>query len=300
VNRIDLPRDHSNETVRVEQFRSALQSRIIGRAGLSAARSYRAIYLERGHADLISDVEDQVLSGPLIAWLPWSEEARLRLSAGSLGTHLLLGPQTLSQALRHTPEAAQLAYMTDHPVLLSLTDRAETGEIIRACFRGILDETSVPRPMSGSVIAAFLGILLIHLFRSQPAQGEGKVPTGAQPLANRFVMLVETHFRDHWRVNDYAKQLGISRDRLIDINLRAHGRPPGALIRTRLMQEAEQLLESSTLSVDQVARFLGFSSSPQFIRFFRSQKGMPPGRYRASIGQIESSPPNTSAPYAWP
>lgn len=95
----------------------------------------------------------------------------------------------------------------------------------------------------------------------------------------------------------YAQQLGISRDRLNDLCRRAHGRPSDRLIRDRLALEARIYLQSSSLTIDQIAAALGFSSAAQFCRVFSRAEGRPPGRYRADqtraarVGQVRLSAP---------
>lgn len=287
--------------VRAERFQSALQPRVIRSAGLYGTGSFRAVLLERGRASLSSDRADQELIGPVVAWLPWTEDMRLRLAAGSQGTHLLLGPQALSQALRNNPEATELTFMANRPALLSLTEDRYVADTLTGCFHAILSETQFPKRMTAPVISAMLGVMLIHLFRGQPAAAPGGGPAMAQPLATRFVTLVETHYHEQWTVQQYAATLKISRDRLNDICRRALDRTPSVLIRSRVMLEARRLLEDSDLSVDQIGSLLGFASAPQFNRFFKSLQGHPPGRYRARSREAFASDATVpAAPYDWP
>ncbi len=293
--------DTSEPPVRAESFSSALQPRTIGGAGLWGARNVRVLFLERGEARFQSDVAEHRLDGPMVAWVPWTREMRLRLAAGSHSTHLLLGPQALSQALRHIPEAAELTFLAERLAFLPLTGDRELAEAVSACFRAILAETRQPGQMSASVINAQLGLLLVHLFRAQAAASFSDMSALSQPLARRFVTLVEANFRDRWTVARYATALDMSRDRLGDVCTREFGRGPGALIRARLMLEARRLLESSALSVDQIGGLLGFASAPQFNRFFKTLEGVPPGRFRA-LRRDRSEPGHEAAntAYDWP
>ena len=287
--------------VRAERFQSSLQPRVIRSAGIQKSQSFRAVLLERGRAVFASEGGEQELAAPLVAWFPWAADMSLRLGAGSQGVHLLLEPQSLTQALRYNIDDAPLAFMAERPALLDLSGEPELAEGAIGCFRSILSETSKPQRMSFSVINAHLGVLLIYLFRGQSAGGLSDDQPLQRPLASRFVTLVETHYRDHWKLERYASALGISRDRLNDVCQRAYARPPAVLVRSRIMLEAKRLLDNTALSVDQIAGILGYSNASQFNRFFRAQEGVPPGRFRSEQRRAARNEPTVpAAPYEWP
>lgn len=292
----------TEQPVRAERFRAALQPRVLGLAGLGGGDNFRAVLLERGEAMLRSPETEHPLAAPLAGWFPWQADMRLHLGAGAQGAHLLLGPQTLDRALRQRPEAAHLRFMADRTALLRLAGAPEPSRVMAACFDGILAETLTPGAMSAGVVESLLHVLLVQFYRGQAAApGPRDERGGTAAIASRFVTLVETHFRTHRTVARYAQALGISRDRLTDVCRAVHGRPPGALIRARLALEARLYLDTSPLGLDQIAALLGFASAPQFNRFFKDQVGMPPGRYRTERSQDEAGHADTPAePFAWP
>lgn len=289
--------------VRAERFRAALHVRTLGRAGLGRGRNYRAVLLERGSATLRSNTGERLLDAPAMAWFPWTEEMRLELGAGAQGTHLLLAPSALDRSLRNRAEALHLRYLAETDSVLRLAEANDAMASVSACFSGILAETLHPGPLSSSVVESLLHVLLVLQYRGQ-AESRGAASAGAEAptsgLAARFLALVEAHFREQWRIGDYARRLGISRDRLHDICLAAHGRTPGSLIRARVAVEARNYLENAPLSIGQIAGLLGFATSSQFNRFFSRELGEPPGKYR--IRRRASAEPGApvSAPYAWP
>lgn len=290
-------------TVRAERFRAALQARTLGRAGLSEAENIRAILVDRGEVTLRPVSGPAVpLTGPVMGWFPWRDGMRLDLGAGAQGTHLLLGWSTLNRVLQSRPDLAELRFMAERPAVVRLAPEGGSAATVAACFAGILDETLRPGPMAPAAVEAFLHVILVHLHRGQPhAPRTGAVPRDGPALAQHFTALVEGHFRDRWTVARYAAEMGVSRDRLGDICLRAHGRPPAQLIRERVALEARIYLEGSSLAPGQIAGILGFAGTPQFNRFFRAMQGRPPGRWRADRRRAEASgAPDAGAPYAWP
>lgn len=289
--------------VRAERFRAALQTRILGRAGLGDTENFRALILDKGDAVLRSaDDATLPLSGPVMGWFPWREGMRLELAAGAQGIHLLLGSATLNRVLQRRAEATQLRFMAERPTLMRLGAANPAGDTMAACFAGIMTETLNPGPMSSAVVESFLHILLVHLHRGQPVGALSAAErSGMQALAGQFTALVESHFRDQWTVARYAEELGVSRDRLNDICLRAHGRPPARLIRERLVLEARIYLENSSLALGQIAGVLGFAGTSQFNRFFKALQGNTPGRYRSDLRRLPRSSMTTATNvYAWP
>lgn len=288
-------------TIRAERFRAALQTRVLGRAGLGERDNLRALFLERGTATLRpADAAPMVVTGPAMGWFPWRDDMRLDLAAGAQGTHLLLGAGTLGRVLQHRPEEPELRFSAGRMAVLRLEDDVPARAMAAACFGGILTETVKPGPMAQGVAQSLLHILLVQFHRAQTRGQPGEGP-GPSTLAAHFTALVEAHFRDRWTVARYALALGVSRDRLNDICQRAHGRSSARLIRDRLVLEARIYLESSSLTLDQIAAALGFASAAQFNSFFRLMEDRPPGRYRtdqrraAGEGQVR-----LSAPYDWP
>lgn len=287
--------------MRADHLRPALHPLTLGHSGLLGTHNFRAILLTAGSATLTLGRSSETLTAPVFLWSPWPEDARLVVAGGSQGSHLVLGPALLSQALRHNPNAADLGYMAERRYIVPLKLDAPIVTTLFNSFEGLVSETQDDLTMSMSVIEAHLSIVLVSLYRAlKSTLGEFKMGPGQSALASRFIALVEAHLGSRWNVKLFCDQLGVTRDQLTATCLRSFGRPPGVMIRQRTLLEARRLLEQSTLSVDQVADRLGFSNSPQFNRFFSKSEGMPPGRYRRYIHEKRDAAAPSEDLYAWP
>jgi AraC family transcriptional activator of pobA len=237
-----------------------------------------------------------------LAWLPWTDEIRLRVAAGSVGVHVLAGRTAVNNAIGHKAESADLRVASDRAIRVSLTGRNRAAETVGQCFDGILREVHENEASSMTVIEAHLRILLISLWRMQGAPVGGTATTpGSRHLMTRFGTLLEAHFRERWTVAEFARRLGISADRLTDACRRTRGEPPKRLIDARTATEARLLLEGSTTSIDQIADALGFPSAAHFNRFFRRAVGTTPGRYRQAV-QARQADAGAQGPalHEWP
>ncbi len=291
------------DPIRAERLSSALHDRFIGRADAMEGPSWRALFLERGSAVLQVGGGPLTLTGPVVLWVPWTAEARLRITAGSVGIHLLAGSTVVANAIGHRPESAELRIVADHRVSHPLPPGSPLAVTLAQAFEGVLRESRDGAAGATSATEAWLRLILIQLWRGEGAPQEtGPAGAVSTRIMNRFAALCEAHFRDRWTVAQYAERLGLSADRLTDICRRTRGTTPKHLIDRRVVTEARRLLETSTHSIDQIAGILGFPSASHFNRFFRKFTGTPPGRYRSEMRPKPGQPPNRpeSPLHEWP
>jgi transcriptional regulator GlxA family with amidase domain len=83
----------------------------------------------------------------------------------------------------------------------------------------------------------------------------------------------------------------------------ATGMSPLDYVHTVRLEEAKQMLESGTLSIEAVAQEVGYQDSAFFSRLFRRKTGLTPGQYRKRFGQLrqrlhEATAQDTTAPPA--
>lgn len=104
--------------------------------------------------------------------------------------------------------------------------------------------------------------------------------------------------KPQWGVEDYARQLGVSRERLGFAVRKATGLSPQAYIHRELLSEARDLLLNSSLQVAEIAFRLGFQDPGYFNRFFTRNEGTSPGRFRRMGMRMQNVPPPSYA--AWP
>lgn len=286
-----------------ETIRCGLQDRIIGGLVDLHEQSWRIILLQSGEVELGHDDGTTSVSVPSLIWQPLSSSTRIRVRAGSTGAHLMLGERGLSNAVGRKPEAAELRVMAGDQVIMPLSEVSQTAADIVRAFDLLLREGQSVDPGSETIIEAQVRVLLVLLWRHATRAGQLQTAEAhASQILQRFRQLLEIHFRDRWAVGAYAEALGITSDRLHDTCTRVLGKPPLRLIHERTIFEAQSLLTRSSRTVDQISGHLGFHSSAQFSKFFRSIVGMPPGGFRrAKRSEAPSSRTLDQDSYAdWP
>ena len=99
-------------------------------------------------------------------------------------------------------------------------------------------------------------------------------------IYNRFVSLVAEHYYSAHDVAFYADRLCITTRYLSQITDRVVGKSPKQIIADYLLSEAKTYLDTTRLSIQEVADRLGFSSQALFCKFFKSQEKTSPSDYR--------------------
>lgn len=98
-----------------------------------------------------------------------------------------------------------------------------------------------------------------------------------------FVRMVDAECTFHRNTQYYADKLCISSNYLNKIVHGILGSSAKSFILTKVIHEAERLLDYTTLSEAEIANRLHFDNSSYFIRLFRKHTGSTPGQYRKRV-----------------
>lgn len=128
--------------------------------------------------------------------------------------------------------------------------------------------------LRSEMLRRYVKIFLIHVRRQL-----GSLPTDAGPkryptLVQKFIALLEKHFREKKMVADYATQLSVSPAYLNEAVKKTLGYPAGHLIRQRIVLEAKRKALYSDANMKEVAYSLGFEDTAHFSKFFKNTAGI--------------------------
>lgn len=136
----------------------------------------------------------------------------------------------------------------------------------------------------GPALARLVSRILVTYFQRPGNQAQMSVLTTLDP-ENLLVRGVLTHIRDHLDGDlsavALARTAGVSTRHLHRLCLAHIGHPPSRLVRRARAEAAADLLESTALSVTEVADRCGFSSAETLRQVFAEYYGTPPSRFRA-------------------
>lgn len=103
---------------------------------------------------------------------------------------------------------------------------------------------------------------------------------------NELLSLIAQHCKRHNDVQFYAKQMNVSPRYLAQITRRMAQVSPKYLIEQQLISRLKVAMESSDLTIQQVAYEYGFNTQSHFTRFFKKLTGVTPTEFRRDEGQL--------------
>lgn len=132
-----------------------------------------------------------------------------------------------------------------------------------------------------TVLRSYLNILLCELTREYLPPGHNRVSSQGHILVRNFEHLINANFRTQKHPREYAERLFITPNYLNEVCKQVTGKSAGALIRKRIVIEAQRLLVHTTKTVSEVAYDLNFDDASYFCRFFKKETQKSPETFRS-------------------
>lgn len=241
---------------------------------------------------------NHTIDAPTLLWIPTGHNASLSVAPASRGLLLRIPETQLGLAMPTGSIAGFVRFAVSQPITVHTSDAALVRRL-GFLFDEIERELDEANPGSQTIILNCLSLLLINLWRSSNPKNDNAVLLPRQ-IVHEFLALVELHLHSHWKVERYAKHLGVSRSRLTSATQRATDLSPNRYIQRRLAEEAKILLLTSDLTVAEIAYKLGFTDAAYFNRFFQRHAKLAPGRFRREMIQQNATSTKVTEYFAWP
>jgi AraC-like DNA-binding protein len=252
------------------------------------------VILPRGERHTVCDELSSALVGLdlIIADHPLDDQARLTYGGSGPQTRLLCGGFALGGA-----SPATLLEMLPAVVRLNAVDTDVIGwlEPVLGLARREADQASPGAPaMFAKLADVFLAQALRTYLIEREQAGLPRLAPLADPQIAAAVALIRDQSAQPWTLQALARQVGMSRT-LFSIRFRAAvgESPMRHVARVRLGQAAEYLT-TTRLSVDAIARRIGYGNSAALSKAFKREYETSPGQYRenqraAGIVQVRSA-----------
>jgi AraC-like DNA-binding protein len=117
-------------------------------------------------------------------------------------------------------------------------------------------------------------------------QSEGTPKNKERNITAHFFHLIENHYKENRKVESYAEEIGISAKHLAYVIKKTTGKYPSEWLENYVLLESKKLLRNTDLSVQEISYDLNFSTPSHFGKFFKSQTGMTPKKFRDSTLHI--------------
>jgi AraC family transcriptional activator of mtrCDE len=142
-----------------------------------------------------------------------------------------------------------------------------------------------------AMTTALIKQILVTLFRRRLTTFDGGIETRDlltdTQISHAFSEMIAQPGAPH-TLRSLAKKAGLSRSVFMARFARALGQPPMAALRQLRMRYAATLLSGDSLSIEEVARAVGYASRSSFFRAFREIHGTDPSTFREAALQTRS------------
>lgn len=238
------------------------------------------LFIFSGTARVLLDSQESDYASPLAVVIPPGVIHAFKFMPQTEGYVLTMDSAGLAS---QSEDATQMfAVLRGEAEVIALgADDAQAARRIRGLLEQIEAEFRAPGPASVRLQVWLVRALLLLLVRERL-----RVDTGSDANTNgqmeKFRQLVETHYAEHWPVEQYADTLNLTESRLNRLSRKHAGQTAFGLIQARLLREARRKLIYTGTPVSQLAYELGFSDPAYFCRFFKKLTGQAPSSFRAA------------------
>ena len=171
----------------------------------------------------------------------------------------------------------------------------EFGEEPAQIFHRLLEESTKEAAFKESMMKALLFQLLILVYRACP-ENFATLESGANSQIRDIQRYIEANFSQDLKIADLAQQFYMNHCYLTHLFKKQVGYSPKQYLLLNRLSYGQELLETTGLSVSQIAFRCGFGDANNFIRAFRESFGVPPNQFRQRCLAFQKQSPQPKDP----
>ena len=171
-----------------------------------------------------------------------------------------------------------------------LVEQFDEGDQVDETLRTALVELVAQEVGFGAMSAALLMQVIVALLRRSLRTMDlwvERFSLLSDPQVARAFADMVAHPGARHSVRSLERTACLSRSAFVARFTRVVGRSPMSILRDLRMRQAAGQLESTALTVDEIARHAGYASRSSFVRAFREAHGCDPTSYRSSHARRE-------------
>ena len=239
----------------------------------------QCILVTAGPASVVIEELRTKLDGPALVVIPAGAIHSFRFRADTQGYVLTVNFQHLTE-LASAAHQAPIEELFSVPRALDLTFNIALAHRASQMLECLCKEQR--RPDAASPVGGWLACCVLYTVAEAVKHSSAPESYSGTDLARlrRFRQLIENRYAQHWPIQRFARELGLSETSLNRLCRRLTGGTGFDLLQQRLALEARRRLIYAADSVSGIASALGFKDSAYFSRFFRRHSGVSPHEFR--------------------
>nr|WP_315164040.1 AraC family transcriptional regulator [uncultured Flavobacterium sp.] len=242
---------------------------------------YKIIYMEKNGSIIVDFVEYSFTENVLLFF---SIGQHFQISKESRGSIIYFNPDFYCIAF-HDKELACDGLLFDNVFEMPYLNLSTNLDILfLKLISSIKVEINQKDFWAEEMIKTYIKQIIISATRTLiKSNNDSQIVSYDKELARKFSQLVELHYRTNHNVSDYANMLNITPKNLNKKIVSEKQVAPSIIIKQRIILQAKRLLANTTLSIKEIADYLGYEDYSYFVRFFKSQTGLPPLSFRNAL-----------------
>lgn len=249
---------------------------------------FEIIFFRRGKGTLILDTRTIELCDNLLVFISPYEKRQWKVNPEDIDAgYLIFQEEFLNDFFSDQFFSYRMLffYQQHYPVHMA-TDQPFMDMLKKLCEE-MKHELVHPKFDSAHIIRALLYYLLTKINRDYCTLHELSTQTPITTWGYQYKRMLEEHIREWHLVDDYVKEMHLSRVTLNKVVKEQYNVSASHLLKQRLVQEIKKELLYTHKTVDEIAHELNFSEPQHLIRFFKNNVGITPLTYRNAEGQID-------------
>ena len=161
----------------------------------------------------------------------------------------------------------------------------QIGEIFRLIY--LLSSDSQHLNEVCNSLSLSLLLLTYEMLLSRKRNTAVQQRSAASATAHRVRRYLDAHYHEALTLSDIAQALHVNEYYLSHVFKSEFGQPPIQYMMRRRIGEAQGMLMDTSIPIGDIAEHLGFSSVSHLNTMFNKYVGIPPGKYRQSMKNME-------------
>lgn len=245
------------------------------------AHLFQILCVFSGAAEVQLDASSSKHSGSCIITIPPGVVHGFRFRPDTRGVVLSLALGMPGLDAGNNSIGQQLDYTLEQPRVITLKNDSPLFDDMSLYLELIRKELTAPIDYQEAALFSLIKLVLITLARQlRQDHLDGATSANGMQLVSRFRALLEQHYKEHWKIGDYAAALQVSVSTLNRACHEALGNTAKQLILERLHVEAKRRLIYTQETFDQISEDLGFRNAAYFSRAFKRIERVAPKTYR--------------------
>lgn len=194
-----------------------------------------------------------------------------------------IGRQVIGQ-VAHVPVGSE-ARLPEGPRQLRLREASAIQELT-SLLDAAQREAGANRALVQDALDGYFALISVWLRRQITRPEHLPTPlTAAGRLSNRVCARIAEHYASPMTISDHAAALEVTPTHLARACKAATGHTAADLLTQRVLHAARTALVETDVTMQDIARHLGFGSAAYFTRFIQAHTGQTPSALRAAAAQ---------------